>query len=58
MPVSTGCAFGERPLLLLLQLREKLSEYQAENNLLGALVKELKVQTYVLSATTLWKISR
>jgi uncharacterized protein YlxW (UPF0749 family) len=29
----------------LLQLREKLSEFQAENNLLGTLVKELKVTT-------------
>lgn len=26
------------------QLREKLSEYQAENSLLGTLVKELKVR--------------
>jgi hypothetical protein len=31
-------------LLLLQQLREKLSEFQAENNLLGTLVKELKVR--------------
>jgi hypothetical protein len=32
-------------MLVLLQLREKLSEFQAENNLLGTLVKELKVCT-------------
>jgi hypothetical protein len=30
-------------MFLLLQLREKLSVFQAENNLLGTLVKELKV---------------
>jgi hypothetical protein len=30
-------------LLLLLQMREKLSQFQAENTLLGTLVKELKV---------------
>lgn len=48
VPACRACV-----LLLRHQLREKLSEFQAENNLLGTLVKELKVRVGVYAAA--WK---